>query len=95
MKSQRQHIKARQDSVDLTKTLESGGSVPLSDVRQAEQLLYAATSEIPQLEQQIQQQENAIAFLLGENPGPIAHQDPNALAPPPQDLPTGLPSQSA
>jgi outer membrane protein, multidrug efflux system len=86
-------LKARQDSVDLTKTLESGGSVPLSDVRQAEQLLYAATSEIPQLEQQIQQQENAITLLLGENPGPIAHKDPNALTPPPQDLPTGLPSQ--
>jgi len=86
-------LKARQDSVDLTRTLESGGSVPLSDVRQAEQLLYTATSEIPQLEQQIQQQENAIAFLLGENPGPIAHADPNALAPPPQDLPTGLPSR--
>jgi outer membrane protein, multidrug efflux system len=86
-------IKVRQNSVTLTKTLESGGSVPLSDVRQSEQLLYAATSEVPQLEQMIQQQENAIALLLGENPGPIAHSDQNALAPPPQDLPTGLPSQ--
>ena len=80
----KQTLKARQDSVALTKTLESGGSVPLSDVRQAEQLLYTATSEIPQLEEQIQQQENAIAFLLGENPGPFLHRDPNALAPPPQ-----------
>ena len=88
-----QTIKVRQDSVALTKTLESGGSVPLSDLRQAEQLLYAATSEVPQLEEQIQQQENAISFLLGENPGRIAHTDPNALAPPPQDLPTGLPSR--
>ena len=35
----------------------------------------------------------ALRLLLGENPGPIAHQDPNALAPPPQDLPAGLPSQ--
>jgi outer membrane protein, multidrug efflux system len=89
----KQTLKVRQDSVDLTKTLESGGSVPLSDVRQAEQLLYTATSEIPQLEQQIQQQENAITLLLGENPGPIGHKDPNALTPPPQDLPTGVPSQ--
>ena len=89
----KQTLKVRQDSVNLTRTLESGGSVPLSDVRQAEQLLYTATSEIPQLEQQIQQEENAITILLGENPGPIAHQDPNALTPPPQDLPTGLPSQ--
>ncbi|HEX3660857.1 MAG TPA: efflux transporter outer membrane subunit [Acidobacteriaceae bacterium] len=86
-------IKVRQNSLDLTKTLENGGSVPLSDVRQAEQLLYTATSEVPQLEQQIQEEENAIALLLGENPGPIVHQDPNALAPPPQDLPAGLPSQ--
>jgi multidrug efflux system outer membrane protein len=89
----KQTLKVRQDSVDLTKTLEGGGSVPLSDVRQAEQLLYAATSEIPQLEQQIQQQENAIAYLLGENPGPMVHRDPAALAPPPQAVPTGLPSQ--
>jgi multidrug efflux system outer membrane protein len=89
----RETIKVRQDSVGLTKTLESGGSVPLSDVRQAEQLLYGATSEVPQLEEQIQQQENAIAYLLGENPGTIAHTDPNALAPPPQDLPAGLPSR--
>ena len=86
-------LKVRQDSLDLTKKLESGGSAPLSDVRQAEQLLYTASSEVPQLEQQIQQEENAIALLLGENPGPIAHTDPNALAPPPQDLPAGLPSQ--
>jgi len=86
-------IKVRQESVDLTKTLENGGSAPLSDVRQAEQLLYTATSQVPQLEEQIQQQENALRLLIGENPGPVAHKDPNALSPPPQDIPTGLPSQ--
>ena len=53
--------------------------MPLSDVRQAEQLLYTATSEIPQLEEQIQQQENAIALLLGENPGPIVTTTPMRL----------------
>jgi multidrug efflux system outer membrane protein len=89
----KQTIKARQDSVDLTTKLESGGSVPMSDLRQAEQLLYTATSQLPQLEQQVQQQENALNLLLGANPGPVAHTDPNALTPPPQDLPTGLPSQ--
>ena len=88
-----QTLKARQDSVDLTRRLESGGSVPLSDLRQAEQLLYTATSQLPQLEQQVQQQENALRLLLGENPGPVAHTDPTALTPPPQDLPTGIPSQ--
>jgi multidrug efflux system outer membrane protein len=55
--------------------------------------LYTATSQVPQIEQQIQQTENAIALLLGENPGPVPHTDSNALTPPPQDLPTGLTSQ--
>jgi multidrug efflux system outer membrane protein len=89
----KQTVKVRQNSVDLTKRLESGGSVPLSDVRQAEQLYYTATAQIPQLEEQIQQQENNISLLLGENPGPIGHVDAHALTPPPQNLPTGLPSE--
>ena len=88
----KQTLKVRQDSVHLTEMLEKGGSVPLSDVRQAEQLLYTASSQLPQLEQQIQVQENALQLLLGANPGPVARSSVNALTPPPQDLPTGLPS---
>jgi multidrug efflux system outer membrane protein len=86
-------LKARQDSLNLTQTLETGGAAPLSDVRQAEQLLYTATSEIPQLQQQIQQTENELRLLLGQTPGTVSHSDPSALAPPPTDLPTGIPSQ--
>ena len=89
----KQTIQAREDSVKLTQTLEQGGSSPLSDVRQAEQLLYTATSEIPQIEQNIQQEENAIKLLLGENPGPVARMAAKTLTPPPQELPVGLPSQ--
>ncbi len=89
----RQTAQTRQNSVDLTRTLERGGATPLSDVRQAEQLLYTATNQIPLLEQQIQQNENALRLLLGQNPGPVVHTDPNALAPVPEALPVGLPSQ--
>jgi multidrug efflux system outer membrane protein len=89
----KQTLKTRQDSVDLTRTLESGGFVPLADLRQAEELEYAASLQVPQLEQQIQQAENAMQLLLGKNPGPVVHTDPNALAPVPQDLPVGLPSR--
>ena len=89
----RQTEQTRQNSVDLTRTLETGGAAPLSDLRQAEQLLYTATSQIPQIEQQIQQNENALQLLLGKNPGPVTHTDPQALAPPPENLPVGLPSQ--
>jgi multidrug efflux system outer membrane protein len=86
-------LKTRQESVALTRTLESGGSVPLSDLREAEELEYTASAQIPQLEQQIQQQENGLRLLLGQDPGPVPHADPNALNPPPQDLPVGLPSR--
>ena len=89
----KQTLASRQQSVDLTRTLETGGAAPLSDVRQAEQLLYTATNQIPLLEQQIQQNENGLRLLLGENPGPVAHTDPSALAPVPENLPAGLPSQ--
>lgn len=88
-----QTTKVRQDSVNLTRKLEQGGDAPLSDVRQAEQLLYTATSQIPQIEQEIQQDENAMRLLLGRDPGPVAHTSPDALTPPPANLPTGLPSQ--
>jgi len=86
-------LKVRQDSLGLTQKLETGGAAPLSDVRQAEQLLYTATSEIPQLQPQIQQTENNLRLLLGQTPGDVTHSDPAALAPPPTDLPTGIPSQ--
>jgi multidrug efflux system outer membrane protein len=86
-------LKVRQESVALTHTLVYGGSNPLSDLRQAEENEYTASAQIPQLEQEIQQQENALRLLLGQNPGPVAHTDPNALAPVPQNLPVGLPSR--
>lgn len=65
----RKAASVRQESVGLTRTLEHGGDAPLSDVRQAEQLLYTATSQVPQIEQQIQQDENAMRLLLGQSPG--------------------------
>ncbi len=89
----RETLKTRQESVDLTTRLEHGGAVPLADLRQAEELLYTASTQIPQIEQSIQQQENALRFLLGQTPGPVSHTAAGAMAPPPPDLPPGLPSQ--
>ena len=88
----KQTLETRRQSVDLTRRLADGGSAPLSDLRQAEELEYTASSQIPQLEQQIQQEENALRLLLGETPGSVSHTDENALTPPPQNLPVGLPS---
>ncbi len=86
-------LRNRQESVQLTSRLESGGAVPLSDLREAEELLYTATAQVPEIQQEIQQQENAMRLLLGQTPGPVPHTAANALEAPPQELPAGLPSQ--
>jgi multidrug efflux system outer membrane protein len=94
----RQTIAARQQSLDLTNRLEQAGSTSLADVRQAEELLYTAKAEVPQIEQQIAQQENNLSLLLGRNPGPIVRDQaagavPVESQPHPLDVPAGLPSQ--
>ena len=89
----RDTLRTRQESLALTARLEHGGAVPLADLRQAEELLYTASSQIPQIEQNIQQQENDLRLLLGQTPGPVPHTAVHALVPPPQELPTGLPSE--
>src|SRR4029077_2753720 len=62
------------------------------DVSQAEQLVYTASETIPDLERQIQQQENLLSILLGENPGPIARGRALTDQPLPHNVPAGLPS---
>jgi multidrug efflux system outer membrane protein len=83
---------SRKQSLQLTQTLEQTGINSLLDVRQSEQLLYTAATEIPDLERQIAQEENAISILLGRNPGDI----PRGLTLTEQthapEVPAGLPS---
>ncbi len=89
----RQTLAARQQSLQLTQTLEQGGSGTLADVRQAEQLLYTAAAAIPDFERQIEQQENSISILLGRNPGPIIRDPSEMNWPEPEQVPAGLPSE--
>jgi multidrug efflux system outer membrane protein len=88
----RRTLSSRQSSLRLTQLLANGGSTSLLDVRQAEQLVYTAGSQIPSLEQQIEQQENFISILLGNNPGPIPRGRGLTEQPRPATVPAGLPS---
>ncbi len=88
----RKTLRARQQSLKLTRTLEEGGASSLADVRQAEELCYAAQAQIPTLQSQIARQENDLRLLLGESPGPIVRGDAVADAPHPVDVPVGLPT---
>ncbi len=86
-------LASRQKSLQLTQVLESHGSASGLDVSQAQQLVYTASATIPDLERQIQQQENQLSILLGENPGPVPRGRPLIEQPMPQTIPAGLPSE--
>jgi multidrug efflux system outer membrane protein len=83
---------SRGDSLKLTQTLEQHGINSLLDVRQSEQLVYTAATEVPDFERQIAQQENAISILLGNNPGDVARGLRLTEQPHSPDVPAGLPS---
>lgn len=85
-------LASRKDSLRLTRLLAEGGATSLLDVRQAEQLVFTAAAEIPSLEQQIEQQENLISILLGQNPGPIPRGKKLTEQDHPPSVPVGLPS---
>jgi len=86
-------IEARQNSLKLTQALESRGATSLADVRQAEELLYAAKANLPNLQREIADQENALSILLGRNPGPIERGLSVSAQPHPEEIPAGIPSQ--
>jgi len=85
-------LASRQDSLRLTRVLAEGGSTSLLDVRQAEQLVFTAGSEIPSLEQQIEQQENFICILLGNNPASVPRGRSLTDQPHVPTIPAGLTS---
>jgi multidrug efflux system outer membrane protein len=83
---------SRKQSLDLTQTLEQHGFNSLLDVRQSEQLVYTAATEIPDFERQIAQEENAISVLLGNNPGDIPRGLKLTEQPHAPEVPAGVPS---
>jgi multidrug efflux system outer membrane protein len=86
-------LASRQESLRLIQTLVNGGGAPLSDQRQAEQLVESAAAAIPNLEREIQQQENAINTLLGRNPGAQIDRGLETAGQPAQAAPpVGIPS---
>jgi multidrug efflux system outer membrane protein len=78
--------------LDLTQTLLDHGFDTQLDVRQSEQLVYTAASEIPDLERQIAIEENAISILLGKNPGDVPRGLKLTEQPHSPEVPAGLPS---
>jgi outer membrane protein, multidrug efflux system len=85
----------RRSSLQLTQARQTGGVATLLDLRQAEQLVDTAAETIPSLQQQVEQTENQISLLLGQNPSEVirsARHNFDRQAPPPE-VPPGLPSE--
>jgi len=85
-------LQTREESLNLTKSRQVGGVSTLLDLRQSEQLVYSAAETIQEIQQQIEQTENQISLLLGENPqGMLRGRSLTEQALPPE-VPAGLPS---
>jgi len=85
-------VQTQQDSVKLTSLRVQHGVATKLDVLQAQQTLDTANSQIPDLERQIAQEENAISILLGNYPQAVTRGRPLVEQPLPPDVPPGMPS---
>jgi multidrug efflux system outer membrane protein len=92
MEISRRTLGSRKESLHLAEVRARGGTTSLIDVRQSEQLVYAAAAAIPDLERRTEQQENLISILLGKNPAPVGRGKPLVENPLLPVVPPGLPS---
>jgi multidrug efflux system outer membrane protein len=88
----RNTVKTQEDAVKLTKLRVGHGVATKLDVLQAQQVLDAANAQIPDLERQIAQEENAINILLGKYPEGVPRGRPLVDQPLPPEVPPGLAS---
>ncbi len=88
----RRTLALRAEGVKLFETRFAGGVISEVELRQVQAEYQSAATRIPDLEQAIAQQENALSVLVGANPGPIERgRGLNDLSLP--AVPGGLPSE--
>src|SRR5216684_6773642 len=85
-------LASRKESLQLTQTLEEHGINSILDVRQAEQLVYTAATQIADQERRIEQQENLLSILMGNNPAAVPRGTELTGQIHAPEIPAGLPS---
>jgi multidrug efflux system outer membrane protein len=88
----RDTVKTQEGSVQLTSFRLNNGVATKLDVLQAQQVLDSANAQIPDLERQIGQEEDAINILLGNYPAGVLRGRPLEQQALPPEVPPGLPS---
>jgi multidrug efflux system outer membrane protein len=83
---------ARTNSLELTRSRQTGGVASLQDVYQAQILVSTAEASIADTHRRIEQQENLLSILLGRNPGDIQRGPAMVSQTPRMEVPAGLPS---
>lgn len=89
----RQQVEARRESLRVVSARHKAGVSAGSDLRQAESNFAQAEAAVAEIEKQRARAENALAVLVGRNPGPILRQTSAPAIDLPPLLPAGLPSQ--
>ncbi len=84
-------LKAREEAYTLAKRQFETGYSSRLELMQSDSELRATRAQIPQLQHQISQQENALSLLIGENPGAVARAESFEKLTPLR-LPSQLPS---
>jgi len=80
------------ESLEIFKERLQGGVASRLETSSAEALMDSAAATIPNLEQQVELQEDQLSILLGQNPGAILRAKSSLEKEPPPDVPAGLPS---
>jgi outer membrane protein, multidrug efflux system len=88
----RDTVTTQQDAVKLTKMRLEHGVATKLDVLQAQQVLDTANAQIPELERQVGELENAMSILLGAYPQSVPRGRPLVEQSIPPQVPAGLPS---
>lgn len=88
----RRTLDGRRKALRLTRARFEEGVSSILDVRQAESLLAGSEQALADQARRIAQTENALATLLGRNPGPITRSGRLDALPSPARLEAGLPS---
>ena len=87
-------LKTRSDNLDLFQKRQQGGIASGLEVSRAEADYDQTAANIPDIERQIEIQENKLSALLGRNPGSIARMETISQEKFSLELPrTGLPSE--
>ena len=85
-------LTTRRESLRIIRLRADAGVATALELREGEQLVYAASATIPDLQRLIEQQENVINLLLGQNPAPVQRGRELVAQDLSPTIPPGLPS---